>query len=199
MSSPSILRLYPALPYSAPLADALEWAVDKAMQGLASLALLLAVLAACFLASAPYRWLIGAHVHSPASPTPAPTQTDTPAQLEDGAPPPEDAASPTPTILVTGGALLLLFVSCAFLAFDFLFHVRVKVLAPAHSVVFAFTVFALAVWWVRSKCGSGEGGVCSGDADAGSGVGAPAEVLFDATLAEGELKTCLEKDQAEKA
>jgi hypothetical protein len=186
------------------------------MQGLASLALLLAVLAACFLASAPYRWLIGAHVHSPASPTPAPIQTDTPAQLEDGAPPPEDTASPTPTILVTGGALLLLFVSCAFLAFDFLFHVRVKVLAPAHSVlentgtvllyflrgweaVFAFTVFALAVWWVRSKCGSGEGGVCSGDADAGSGVGAPAEVLFDGTLAEGELKTCLEKDQGEKA
>ncbi|KAJ7870770.1 hypothetical protein B0H14DRAFT_236563 [Mycena olivaceomarginata] len=59
--APTILRLYPALPYSAPLAEGFEWAGDKITQGLSSLLLLICMLLACSLVTAPYRWLIGAH------------------------------------------------------------------------------------------------------------------------------------------
>jgi hypothetical protein len=204
--SPTILRLYPALPYSAPLADALEWAGDKAMQGLAFLSLVSAVVVIW--------WLFSAHVPTP-TPAPTATPTPTPAQLEEGIVAPEHAwpadltnSSASPTC----GPLLLLFVSCAFLAFDFLFRVRTPVLDPAHSalentgavlfyflhgceVVFALALFALAVGWVWANCGSGsgEGAVRLAGAD----IGMPAEVLFDGTQAEEELKTPLEKGQAE--
>jgi hypothetical protein len=212
--APTILRLYPALPYSAPLADGFEWAGDKITQGLSSLLLLICMLLACSLISAPYRWLIGAHVPTP-TPAPAATPTPTPAQLEEGIVAPEDAspaALTTSSASATCGTLFLFVVSAAFIAWDLLFRVRARVLAPAHSalentgavllyflrgweVVFAFAVFSLAVGWAWANCGSGsgEGAVRLADADSG----APTEVLFDSTQVEEELKTPLEKGQAE--
>jgi hypothetical protein len=213
--APTILRLYPALPYSAPLADGFEWAGDKIAQGLSSLLLLSSMLLVCFLASAAYRWLIGTHVPIP-TPAPAATPTPTPAQLEEGIVVPEyasPAALTTSLASATCTTLLWLVGSAAYIAWDLLFRMRTPVLDPAHSVlentgaallyflrgwevVFVLALFALAVRWVWANCGSGsgEGAVRLADVDSR----APTEVLFDGTQVEEEFKTPLEKGQAEK-
>ncbi|KAJ7888383.1 hypothetical protein B0H14DRAFT_1202968 [Mycena olivaceomarginata] len=99
------------------------------------------MLLACSLVSAPYRWLIGAHVPTP-TPAPAATPTPTPAQLEEGIVAPEDAspaALTTSSASATCGTLFLLVVSAAFIAWDLLFRVRARVLAPAHSALCCYT------------------------------------------------------------
>jgi hypothetical protein len=210
--APDLLR---HSPYTAPLADAVEWLGDRIMQGYASAAFFLAVCAACSLVYDAYQWLTGRSAE--ATPAPAPT----PAELEEGAathayrlavleaevagtlppppPPPTSTLSTSAAAQATPGRKILLLVgSTAFFAWGLSADGVVSLEKPLLENFGAVAVYLLRGWEVVFLSVLVGMGVAWRQRQVREAADAPpAEVLFDDE--DEDLETPVEKEFSEKA